>query len=1340
MSVTDSITITQATNKVTVTAQGSVGLNAGGQIDGNLEVTGTVAVGGNQLGKDVRFWGETANKYFLWDASQNKLIITGDLAVDGVTTTIDSEHLVVSDPIVTLGGSSVPTSADSKDRGVEHFYYDTSAGAGKRGFFGYSNADNAYKFLTDCPDPSGAEIFTGTAATLLAGTVKASTIGTASGNLTLAPAGTHISFAGKRLYGSNVALGYRLNAVSATWVALGLGIDSPSASLSRTAAGTIALGDGTQNDASGTLLAGKVGLNTSAPSGKLTSYVSATRQINLHDGSSGGDFSVVCDNNSTPVAHIKGTGTADLLNVFDNTTEVFTILDGGNVGINQAVPTAPLHINDDESTGSGILVTGGGGGGPLATFTRDVGSHTGTVAVSSSSGFPQIQFATNNTFAIGVNNTSFEIADNTHLGSGARFTIDSSGNCGIGVTAPSTKVHILNVTTNDPHIRLSDPNSTSTNDATGYLEVYHGNTTGRAGYFGMITNAEMAMATTTSSGNLSLYTGSNVKAVTIDNSQNVGIGENSPATALSVKRDSGSVISEVAHFVGGGSTDDKTQITVGGNTSSALVSFGFRNTGSGFGYIANASDAEVLTIDGGNSRVGIGVAAPAQALHVKASTQAFIRVESNGSDTAGIELNSSGTVQQALQLDSANNLILRNTAGTHSGDIYLDYEDSVFFRAGGATTALTILNSGNVSIGTTVPSDFAGIAADDLVIKGAGDTGITIATGNTTKECNINFSDGSGADSYRGTIQYKHVDDSMRFYAAAVERLRLESGGTVRIFGNLDVDGSTTVIDSTVVSIKDPILTLGGDTAPSSDDNKDRGIEFRYYDGSAKIGFMGWDDSAGGFTLLKDATNSSEVFSGTAADLATGAISAGGHINLNDNQLQNVGVLQGTASGGLLLKHGDGNFAIVGSTNGKVDIRHAGSVKLETTSTGIEVTGGIVASDDVAVDTDTFFVDVSTDRVGINTSTPSFDFDIHGDARIIDNKILRFGNGGDLQIYHDETHSWITNYTGNLYLTNQNNGADIRLLSDDGSGGVATYLTIDGGLGFTTLQKKLRAEDDVKIEAGSSGDLQLQHTSDNSYIENTKGHLYVNNNEAAKNLYLRNHDGSSVSAFLTLSAGFGYTLADKDIRFGDSVKARFGNGSDLQIHHNGTDSRIDNTVGDLLLVNYANGKNIGLYSDDGSGGVTSYITVDGGNERVTVSKNLYTGNLYPTGQLSLDGDIFVQDSHTINVGSGGDMTLKHDGSNSRLNNSTGNLYVSNTATDKDVIFQANNTSGGSEEYARFDGSAQTVHFSKPVNQAVGTIDPVSNGDLTFTAVSDTSLKIKYKGSDGSIRSTTLTLS
>lgn len=101
--------------------------------------------------------------------------------------------------------------------------------------------------------------------------------------------------------------------------------------------------------------------------------------------------------------------------------------------------------------------------------------------------------------------------------------------------------------------------------------------------------------------------------------------------------------------------------------------------------------------------------------------------------------------------------------------------------------------------------------------------------------------------------------------------------GDLTVDGDLVVGGTTTTINSTTVTIDDPIFTLGGDTAPSADDNKDRGIEFRYHTGSAAaLGFFGYDDSTRKFTGYTSATNTSEVFSGTIMDAAFGALEATG--------------------------------------------------------------------------------------------------------------------------------------------------------------------------------------------------------------------------------------------------------------------------------------------------------------------------------------------------------------------------------------------------------------------------------------------------------------------------------
>lgn len=96
----------------------------------------------------------------------------------------------------------------------------------------------------------------------------------------------------------------------------------------------------------------------------------------------------------------------------------------------------------------------------------------------------------------------------------------------------------------------------------------------------------------------------------------------------------------------------------------------------------------------------------------------------------------------------------------------------------------------------------------------------------------------------------------------------LSTTGNVTINGNLSVNGTTTTIESTVTKLRDPIITIGSGDNPTADDNKDRGIEFLYHNGSvAKTGFFGFDDSTGKLTFIPDANNTSEVFTGTKGEV-----------------------------------------------------------------------------------------------------------------------------------------------------------------------------------------------------------------------------------------------------------------------------------------------------------------------------------------------------------------------------------------------------------------------------------------------------------------------------------------
>ena len=93
---------------------------------------------------------------------------------------------------------------------------------------------------------------------------------------------------------------------------------------------------------------------------------------------------------------------------------------------------------------------------------------------------------------------------------------------------------------------------------------------------------------------------------------------------------------------------------------------------------------------------------------------------------------------------------------------------------------------------------------------------------------------------------------------------------------------------------------MGGDSAPGSDDNKDRGMEFRWHNGSAaKLGFFGFDDSTGKFTFVPDATDNSAIISGTKGNLDIGGLDLAGSITSVDGSAPTNGqILMGHTSNG----------------------------------------------------------------------------------------------------------------------------------------------------------------------------------------------------------------------------------------------------------------------------------------------------------------------------------------------------------------------------------------------------------------------------------------------------------
>ncbi len=236
---------------------------------------------------------------------------------------------------------------------------------------------------------------------------------------------------------------------------------------------------------------------------------------------------------------------------------------------------------------------------------------------------------------------------------------------------------------------------------------------------------------------------------------------------------------------------------------------------------------------------------------------------STDSGSGAVDLNS-----QTLAFTSGEGINI-----THSGQaVTVAAEEASAHNKGVAlfTSADFSVSSGSVSLADLTVSH---LAASAIVIEsegiGSNDNDTTLPTSAAVK----NYVDATAQLSTDTSPQLSgNLDVQTHSITTSTSNgnvtLTPNGSGKVVVNGDLQIDGTTTTVNSTTITVDDPIFTLGGDTAPGSDDNKDRGIEYRYHTGSAaKVGFFGYDDSTGRFTFIPDATNSSEVFSGTKGDL-----------------------------------------------------------------------------------------------------------------------------------------------------------------------------------------------------------------------------------------------------------------------------------------------------------------------------------------------------------------------------------------------------------------------------------------------------------------------------------------
>ena len=138
-----------------------------------------------------------------------------------------------------------------------------------------------------------------------------------------------------------------------------------------------------------------------------------------------------------------------------------------------------------------------------------------------------------------------------------------------------------------------------------------------------------------------------------------------------------------------------------------------------------------------------------------------------------------------------------------------------------------------------------------------------------------------------------------------------------------------------------------------------------------------------------------------------------------------------------------GNLTLQLPTAGTALLSNAGNVFSGITTTGqLDINGSVDVSS-----TSVFNDDLTLTGASYNVVWDKSD----NQLEFGNNAKLSFGSSSDLQVSFDSANSLIAMNTGSLSIINYANNEDVKILSDNGAGGVANYIIADGGTGEVLL-------------------------------------------------------------------------------------------------------------------------------------------------------------------------------------------------------------------------------------------------------------------------------------------------
>ena len=591
--------------------------------------------------------------------------------------------------------------------------------------------------------------------------------------------------------------------------------------------------------------------------------------------------------------------------------------------------------------------------------------------------------------------------------------------------------------------------------------------------------------------------------------------------------------------------------------------------------------------------------------------------------------------------------------------------------------AFTVANtSGNINTSGTLSVDGNSTLGGTLAVTGATTvTGALNANGGIACDTNkFTVADTTGNTAIAGTLA---VTGAQTFTGATTMSGNASVGGTLTVTGattlsdnltvdgNLTVNGTTTTVNSTTVSIDDPIFNLGGDTAPSSDDNLDRGIIYNYHNGTtAKKGFFGMDDSASEFIYIADATDTASVISGSLGNAAFGS--------LRVTDLTNTRVLLAGASGEI---EDSGNLTFNGTTlalTGAQTISSTLDVTGNTSLDGNATVGGTLAVTGATTLSSTLSAGAST----LSSATITGNATVGGTLGVTG----ATGIDGDFDINTNKF--TVASASGNTAVAGTLSVTGASTLT--GATTVAGLLNANGGIAVDTNNFTVSGADGSVVTAGTLDVAGLASLDggidvDGAFtVANTSGNVATTGTLSAGNTSVGTLDASGLASLdggIDVDGAFTVANTSGNVATTGTLSAAATSVSTLDASGLASlDGGIDvdgaftvaNTSGNVATTGTLSAGNTSVGTLDASGlaSLDGGIDVDGA---FTVANT--SGNIATSGTLSVTGATASLDAAVTINESGNDVDFRVEG------NTNANVLVVDAGNDSVNIGGATTTAG-----------------------------------------------------------------